>query len=125
MKMYKAKDVDTYLAHSPAEARPILNELRRIIQSTVPKAEEKISWGVPFYWYCGALVGIASFTSHVSFGLGLSGLESEDRKMLEEKGYKTGKKIIQIRFDQKTPATAIRRILKAQAKINEVKKGLR
>ena len=45
MKMYKAKDVDTYIANSPAEARPKLAELRQIIQSTIPKAEEKIGHG--------------------------------------------------------------------------------
>ncbi|HUZ45069.1 MAG TPA: DUF1801 domain-containing protein [Terriglobia bacterium] len=123
MKMYKAKDVDAYIANSAAEARPKLAELRQIIQSTIPKAEEKISWGVPFYRYQGPLVGFATFTKHVSFGLGLSGLETKDREMLEKKGYKTGKKIIQIRFDQKVPAAAIRRILKAQAKMNEAKKA--
>ena len=123
MKMYKAKDVDAYIANSAAEARPLLNELREIIKSTLPKAEEKISWGVPFYRYYGPLVGFATFKSHVSFGLGLSGLESKDREKLEKKGYITGKKIIQIRFDQKVPATAIRQILKAQAKINKARKA--
>jgi len=121
MKMYQAKDVDAYIAYSAAEARPHLKELRKIIKSTVPRAEEKISWGVPFYRYHGALVGFATFKNHVSFGLGLAGLQSKDREMLEKKGYITGKKIIQIRFDQKVPATAIRQILKAQARMNEAK----
>jgi uncharacterized protein len=125
MKMYKAKDVDAYIANSAVEARPILKEIREIIKSTVPRAEEKISWGVPFYRYHGALVGFATFKSHVSFGLGLAGLQSKDRKMLEKEGYKTGEKIIQIRFDQKVPATAIRRILKAQAKMNEAKRAVK
>jgi uncharacterized protein len=121
MKMYKAKDVDAYIANSALEARPILSEIREIIKSTIPKAEEKISWGVPFYRYHGALVGFATFKSHVSFGLGLDGLQSKDRKMLEKKGYITGKKIIQVNFDQKVPAKEIKQILKAQAKMNEAK----
>lgn len=49
-------------------------------------------------------------------------LQGSDRKMLEEKGYATGKKTMQIRYDQKVPVTAIKRILKAQAKMNEAKK---
>ena len=118
MKMSKPKDVDSYIANSGREARPILKELRRIIKSTIPKVEEGISWGVPFYKYHGVLVGFAAYKNHVSFGFCVV-LQSEDRKMLEKKGYITGKKTIQIKFDQKVPTTAIKQILKAQAKINE------
>ena len=49
--MYKAKDFDSYIANSGREARPKLKEIRKIIKSTIPKAEEGISWGVPFYKY--------------------------------------------------------------------------
>ncbi|MDO8736240.1 MAG: DUF1801 domain-containing protein [Thermoleophilia bacterium] len=122
MKKYSANDVDEYIASSGEEARPTLVELRKLTKATVPDAEEKISWGVPFYWYHGALVGLAAYTNHVSYGLAFA-LQSSDREMLEEKGYKTGKKTVQIRFDQKVPAAAIRRILKAQAKMNEAKRA--
>ncbi len=121
MKNYNAKDVDAYIVSAALAARPKLKELRKIIKSTVPKAEEKISWGVPFYRYHGALVGFASFKNHVSFGLGLSGLSRADREILEKQGYKTGSKIIQIRFDQKVPTGMIKQILKAQARLNEAK----
>lgn len=49
MRNYIAKSVDEYIESSPPESRPTLVELRSIIKSTVPKAEEGISWGVPFY----------------------------------------------------------------------------
>ncbi len=123
MKNYSAKDIDAYIASSEKEARPKLKELRKIIKATIPKVEEKISWGIPFYGYHGPLVGFASFQNHVSFGLGLAGLQSKTREMLEKKGYKTGKKVVQIRFDQKVPVAAIKKILKAQAKLNEAKRG--
>ncbi len=93
----------------------------KIIKSTIPDVEEGISWGVPFYKYHGVLAGFAAFKNHVSFGFAAV-LQSKDRKMLEEKGYKTGKKTIQIRFDQKVPTTAIKQILKTRAKMNEAKK---
>ena len=51
MKMYKAKDVDSYIANSGREARPKLKEIREIIKSTIPKVEEGLRWGVPFYKY--------------------------------------------------------------------------
>ena len=121
MRNYTVKDVDSYIACSDKEARPHLEELRKIITSTTPNAEEKISWGVPFYWYHGALAGFAPFKNHVGFGFAFV-LQSKDRKMLEEKGYTTGIKTIQIKFNQKVPTTAIKQILKTQARMNEAKK---
>jgi uncharacterized protein YdhG (YjbR/CyaY superfamily) len=116
--MSKPKDVDSYIAGSAIEARPILEELRKVIKSTIPNVEEKISWGVPFYRYHGALGGYAVHKNHVSFGC-QSDLQSKDRRILESKGYETGKKTIQIKFDQKVPTTAIKQILRAKAKMNE------
>ena len=120
-KTPKPKDVDTYIANSVGEAIPVLNELREIIRSAIPKAEEGISWGVPFYKYYGALVGFATYKNHVSFGIAMGVLENKDREMLKKNGYTTGMKTIQIKFDQKVPVAAIKQILKAKAKLNEVK----
>jgi uncharacterized protein YdhG (YjbR/CyaY superfamily) len=117
----KAKDVDSYIANSAGEARPTLKAIRKLIRSTIPKAEESISWSVPFYKYHGGLVGFAVYKNHVSLGFGAADLQRKDREMLENKGYKTGIKTMQIRFDQKVPAAAIKQILKAQAKVNEAK----
>ena len=125
MKMSKPKDVDSYIANSGREARPILKEIREIIKSTIPQVEEGISWGVPFYKYHGALAGFAAYKNHVSFGFGAGVLQSKDREMLEEKGYKTGKGTMQIKFDQKVPTTAIKQILKAKAKMNEAKRAIK
>lgn len=124
MKNYSAKDVDSYIASSDREARPKLEELRRIMKSTIPEVEEGISWGVPFYKYNGVLAGFAAFKSHVSFGL-CAVLQSKDREMLEKKGYTTGKKTIQIKFDQKVPTIIVKQILKAKAKMNEAKKAIK
>ena len=79
---------------------------------------------MPFYKYHDLLAGFASLKNHVDFGLAFA-LQSKDREILEEKGYITGKKTIQIRFDQKVPTTAIRQILKAKAKINEAKRAIK
>lgn len=121
MKISKPEDVDSYIANSAGEARPILNTIREIIKATIPEAEEKISYGVPFYKYHGELVGFAAYKNHVSFGYGAAVLQDEDRKMLEEKGYKLGKGTMQIKFGQEVPAAAIKRILEAKAENNEAK----
>jgi len=123
MKNYSAKDVDDYIASSIREAHSKLKEIRKIIKSTIPKVEEGISWGVPFYKYHGLLAGFAAFKNHASIWFPAAALQSKDRKMLEEKGYMTGKKAIQIKFEQKVPTAVIKKILKAQAKMNEAKRG--
>lgn len=124
MRNYSAKDVDSYISGSEPEARPTMEEIRKIIKSTIPNVEEGISWGVPFYRFHGLLGGFAVFKNHVSFGLAFV-LESKDREMLEEKGYETGKKTIQIKFDQKVPTTVIKQIVKTKAKMNEAKRALK
>jgi len=89
---------------------------------TIPNVEEKINWGFPFYKYHGTYAHFAAYKHHVAFGFG-SDLLNKDREILEKNGYATGQKRIQIKFNQKVPTTAIKQILKAQAKMNEAKRG--
>lgn len=118
--MTKPKDVDSYIANAPSKARPILEELRGIIKSTIPEAEEGISYNVPFYKFHGVHVGFSAFKNHATFGIGGDVLQSKNRKMLEEKGYKTGKETIQVKYGQRVPATTIEQLL--EAKLNKAKK---
>jgi uncharacterized protein len=115
---YEAGDVDGYIAHADAAARPHLEELRELVRSAIPDAEEGISWGVPFYKHHGPVGGFAAFKQHISFGLNEQ-LAPDDREKLEARGYKTGKKTVQIAFDQAIPTATLKRMLKAQAKTNE------
>lgn len=121
MEKPKPKDVDYYIANSNAQARAIMVELRKMIRSIIPEAEEVISWNVPSYKYHGILARFSVAKQHVS--LGLDTLQVKDRETLEEKGYKTGKKTVQIKFGQKVPVSVLKKCLKVQARINEVKKN--
>lgn len=119
--MSNPTDVDSYVADADEDARPTLEELREIIKSTVPEADEGISYNVPFYTFHDTHVGITAFKNHATFGIGADALRSEDREMLEEKGYKTGKETVQIRYDQAVPTSEITRLL--EAKVEAAKKG--
>lgn len=68
------------------------------------------------------LAGFDAYKNHIGFEIWADKLQSEDRKMLEEKGYKTGSRTFQIRYDPKVRTTVIKKMLKAQAKMNEVKR---
>ena len=116
-----SKDVDSYIANADKEARPTLEELREIIQSTVPEAEEQIKYNVPFYEFHGTHVGFTAFKNHATVGVGADALRREDRKMIEELGYKTGKETIQIRYDQSVPTSEIKQLL--EAKVEDAKRA--
>ncbi|RYX84686.1 DUF1801 domain-containing protein [bacterium] len=122
MKTPPAKDVDSYIADSNVEARPILEELRELIKATIPQAEESISYSVPIYKYQGMLVGLAVYKNHVSFGFGADVIEDENRTKLEAQGYKITKGTLQIKFEQEVPTAAVQQILKAKARMNEAAK---
>jgi uncharacterized protein YdhG (YjbR/CyaY superfamily) len=116
--MSKPQDVDSYIAAATDGARPKLDELRKIVVSTIPEAEEVIAWNVPIYRYHGQIAGFSTAKNHVSFGFMAEALGDEERAMLEEQGYKLGKLTLQIKFDQAVPVAIIEKILRATAEIN-------
>ena len=121
IEMSKPENVDTYIANSSKESQQKLEEIRKLIKTTIPEVEEKIWYGVPFYNYHGEFVGFAAYKNHVSFGFGNDVLQNEDREILEKQGYKTGKGTIQIKYDQEIPITIIKKILKTKARMNKAK----
>src|SRR5687768_1116270 len=111
MTNYSANNVNEYISGAPEEARSHLKEVRGAIKSAVPKAEEGISWGKPYYRYHGMLAGFDAFKHHISFEIWADELHSKDRKVLEDKGYKTAKRTFQIRYDQKVPSAVIKSLV--------------
>lgn len=120
--MVKHKNVEAYIAAAPSGAQPLLQQLRELVKSCIPQAEESISWNVPFYKYHGPLAGFAAYKNHVSFGIASGVLEKQEREALAKKGYKTGLRTLQIAFGQKVPAAIIKKILKERAQLNKTKK---
>lgn len=115
MTNYTVKNVDEFIAAAPEIARPHLREIRKAVQSAIPKAEEKIGYGKPYYKGQHWIVGFDTYTHHINFETWGTSLPSEERKTLEEKGYKTGSRTFQIRYDQKVPTAIIKKISKIQA----------
>jgi uncharacterized protein YdhG (YjbR/CyaY superfamily) len=113
--MSKPTTVDKYIENAKEESRPILTQLRDIFNSTVPKVEERIAWNVPNYKLNGVLGGFAAYSKHVSLGFSENGLSEVERKSFEDKGYKTGKGTVQIKFNQEVPEKIIKKTLKTHA----------
>lgn len=65
------KDVDEYISSCSPDVQPVLKTLRATIKNAAPKADERISYGMPFYeyggkGYDGRLIYFAAFKKHIS-----------------------------------------------------------
>jgi uncharacterized protein YdhG (YjbR/CyaY superfamily) len=59
-------DVDKYIAGFPPKAQAILKKIRLTIRKAAPKAEEKISYGMPAFFLGGrVLIYFAAFKGHI------------------------------------------------------------
>ena len=54
--MNTVNTVDEYIAQAPKEVQVKLQELRATIKAAAPLAQERMSYGMPYYEYKGRLV---------------------------------------------------------------------
>jgi uncharacterized protein YdhG (YjbR/CyaY superfamily) len=112
-----AKDVDAYIASAPQEARAKLAQLRKIMKAAAPKADEYISYGMPFYEYHGARVAFAAFKQHIGL-FGVSSVIAEHQQELA--GYnRTAKGTVHFPLDKPLPVALIKTLVKERIKKNE------
>ena len=64
-KLPKSTNVDAYIAAAPKEVQSKLQALRAAIKAAAPKAEEQISYGMPYYGYKGRLAYFAYAKHHI------------------------------------------------------------
>jgi uncharacterized protein YdhG (YjbR/CyaY superfamily) len=121
MKASSAKTVDEFVAESPVEARPVLEQIRIILKTAVPDVEETMGYGKPYYKYHGWMTGVTLYTKHLGIEI-WDGLSDDDRKELEVLGYKSGSKNFQIKYGQEVPVDILTRLVKQQARRNEAKR---
>ncbi|HEX7017568.1 MAG TPA: DUF1801 domain-containing protein [Patescibacteria group bacterium] len=121
MTNYSVENVDEYIADAPQVAQAHLREIRAAVKSAIPQAEEKIGYGKPYYKHHRWVVGYDVYKQHIGFEIWDGQLTSEIRQTLEEKGYKTGSKTFQIRYDQPVPTAIIKKLAQEQAKAEEEK----
>ena len=117
--MKKAKDVDEYIAKAPKEVRRKLKELRAIIKSVAPKAEERISYGMPYYGYKGRLVYFAFAKKHIGLYVPTPVIEEHKKEL---KDYGTAKATVRFPLNKRLPLPLIKKLVKARVKKNEARK---
>ena len=112
------RTVDAYITAAPKAAQPKLKQLRALIRKAAPKAEEKISYGMPYYGYKGRLVYFAGSERYVALYAGWPETGSEAKLLAP---YRTSKGTLKFSVDDPLPAAVITRIVKARVKDNETR----
>lgn len=100
--------IEKYIQDTPKERQPVLTELYHFIQTVVPEAEEKISYGMPTFYLKGNLVHFSNAKNHVGFYPTPSAVTAFQEQLT---GYKTSKGAIQFPLDQELPWELIREIV--------------
>jgi uncharacterized protein YdhG (YjbR/CyaY superfamily) len=107
--------IDEYIAGCPAEVRPTLEEIRRVVREAAPEAEERISYAMPAFDLNGILVYFAACKRHIGFYPTSSAMDAFRGDLT---GYKTSKGAIQFPLDQPLPLDLIRRIVAFRVQAN-------
>src|SRR5512143_1197675 len=113
-----ASTVEEYIGRFPADVQRILQKVRATIRKAAPKAEERISYGMPGYYLNGQLVWFGGHPSHIGFyptGQGITAFKQELT------GFKTSKGAVQFPLDQPIPYVLTTKMVKQRVKENEQK----
>jgi uncharacterized protein YdhG (YjbR/CyaY superfamily) len=112
-KMKKYGTVEEYLADQPDGVRQTLEHVRRSVLAVVPKATEKIGYGMPGFYVDGRpLIYYSAFKEHCSLFPASAGVI--ERLADDLKGYGLSKGTIRFPIGKPPPTTLIRKIVKAK-----------
>src|SRR2546421_12038449 len=111
----KSRDVGSYIAAAPKEAQPHLRRLRQTIKAAAPKAEEKLSYGIPFYEYHGRLIYFAGYKKHVAL------YPAGDANGLER--YLAVKSTRRFPLDEPLPVAKIGSLVRGRVKARDAEQG--
>ena len=103
----KPKNIDAYIALQDEAKQPRLREIRALIQSAIPNAEERISWSMPTYWKGRNIIHFAASKKH----LGLYPGDEATTVFAEDlKEFDVSKGTIRLPWSEELPTELIRRI---------------
>jgi uncharacterized protein YdhG (YjbR/CyaY superfamily) len=113
------KDVVGYIASTSKEAQGKLQQLRATIRKAAPEAEERISYGMPYYHYKGRLAYFRLAKTHIGLYIPPPIIEKHKKELAD---YETTKATVRLPLDKKLPAALIKKLIKARLIDNEEKK---
>lgn len=114
------QSIDQYHEVFSGEALQRMKTIRKIINDTVPEAEECISYQIPCFKYKGYLIYYSAYPGHISLAHPFSAAFLEHFKE-ELQEYKVSKSVIQFPNDRPLPEKFIRDIVAFRKAENEAK----
>lgn len=111
--------MDAYVAAAPKATQPMLHQLRQAIKSAVPKAEEKLSYRMPFYAYHGRLIYFAAHKTHI----GMYPIIGREKELYgkELKPYLAEVATLQFPIGKPLPIALVKKVVRERAKENEAR----
>lgn len=103
----KPQTVDEYIAMQDEKIQPVLHEVRHLLKSVLPEAEECISWSMPTYRKGRNIIHFAASKKHLGI---YPGGEATEVFKEELSDYDISKGTIRIPYDRKLPEELLRRI---------------
>ena len=117
--------VDAYLATLAKSERDTLEQLRTLIKETVPKVEERISYGTAVMFSLGSdLVGFVSQPKHLSFFTASPKLAAAIKDEIT-KTHRVSGATIHFSTDRPLPKRLVEKILRARVRENAALREVR
>ena len=116
------QSIDEYIAIYPPQIQKLLQNLRKVIQKTVPKAQEAIKYQIPTFTFHGNLLHFGAYKSHIGLYPAPSGIQAFKQELAP---YATGRGTIQFPLDKDLPIELIIKIVKFRVNENLEKQHLK
>jgi uncharacterized protein YdhG (YjbR/CyaY superfamily) len=103
----KPQTIDEYIEAQDEAVQPMLREMRAVIRSAIPEAQERLSWSMPTFWRGRNILHFAASKKH----LGLyPGGEATTVFADALKDYDVSKGTVRIPWDRALPVELVQRI---------------
>lgn len=112
----KINTVDDYFQSLPADMRKALEQLRQVIRSVAPGAEEVLSYGIPVFKLNGMLVGLGAAKNHCGFYVMSTGLMKAFKAELAP--YDTATATIRFTPDKPLPVALVKKLVAERVQEN-------
>ena len=99
--------IQEYIDSQEVNVRERLNAIYEAIQSAIPDAEERISWGMPTFWKGRNIIHFAPAKKHIGLYPGPEVVEAFREQL---KDYKTSKGAIQLPNNKELPLSLVAEI---------------
>ncbi|MBX2969027.1 MAG: DUF1801 domain-containing protein [Cyclobacteriaceae bacterium] len=111
--MHNHADVDAYMKGLAAADRKALESLRQQIASLMPEAEQRLSRGVPFFYYKGKrAVGFRASKGYLSFFIMEGHVLNNMKHALRD--YESSSTVVWFTPDKPLPKALVEKLVKAR-----------